>query len=141
MSGGLPNTWANIIPLISFFLSFFNVSSTWSKSMCKLGNVTSTNTGLKPFWINGLIVVGKQTTGVINLAPGFKCNFLCFFSLCDFKALTINKLAELPELVSIPNSLPNFSANSNSNSLPFFPNISHSVNKLCTAALYSLLLK
>ena len=52
--------------------------------MCKLGNVTSTNTGLKPFWIRGLIVVGKQTTGVMNLAPGFKCNFLWSFSLCDF---------------------------------------------------------
>ena len=117
--------------------SCFKASSTLSKSKFKLGNSTSTKTGTKLFWIIGLIVVGKHTTGVMILSPSFSC----FANFLDFVAVTIKRLAELPELVNTPCSFPKYLEKSISNFLPCCPKISHPLNNCLTAAVYSFVSK
>jgi len=48
------------------------------------------------------MVVGKQTTGVINFAPSLRLNLFSFLSFLDFQALNISNFASLPEWVNTP---------------------------------------
>ncbi len=65
-------------------------------SILYVGISTSTNTGIKPFWIAGLTVVGKPAATVITSSPGLRARSPNFG---EVSAVSASKFAEEPDVV------------------------------------------
>jgi len=95
----------------------------------------STKTGIKPFCIMGLTVVGKPAAAVITSSPFFNL----FFSgiLKEVRAVIANKLAEEPELTKVQNFFPIKPANLLSNSAALLPSVHQPSIRALTPAIIS----
>ena len=108
-SNGLPSVCAIITALV---LSE-SASSSFVTSMLYCGIVTSTNTGTAPYWIAGVIVVGKPAATVIISSP-----LLILLSprSGDVSAINALRLADEPEFTTDTYFTPRYSPSFFSNS-------------------------
>ena len=108
-SNGLPSVCAIITALV---LSE-SASSSFVTSILYCGIVTSTNTGTAPYWIAGVIVVGKPAATVIISSP-----LLILLSprSGDVSAINALRLADEPEFTTDTYLTPRYSPSFFSNS-------------------------
>ena len=90
---GLPNEWATI----TAFVLDERACSNCEQSILYSGIVISTNTGMAPYCIIGVTVVGKAHATVMTSSPRFIRRSP---NKGDVKAKNANKLADEPEFVN-----------------------------------------